>query len=117
LSHVRESVPRYPRHRSTQLKSYFLVGFPILAVISGIFLMIVAPSITKLLLLVALICLLAGSWSRLRDWRSLQRTFAETYREALAGRLPRRAPWQTALNVIGFGLLVLSLWRAWSGLQ
>jgi hypothetical protein len=99
---------------SAQLKIY--LGFAILAVISGIFVMIVEPSITKLLLLVGIICMLAGSRSW-RDKRFLKMTLPEMHREALAGRLPRREPWQTALNVIGFGLLVLSLWRALSGLQ
>ena len=100
---------------STQLKT--LRGIAVLGLLSAIFLAVVQRSVTSYLMLVGLICMLAGASSDWRDWRSLQRAFPETYREALAGRLPRRAPWETALSVIGFGLFVLSLWRAWSGLR
>jgi Na+/H+ antiporter NhaD/arsenite permease-like protein len=98
---------------STQLKIF--LGMVILGVVGGIFLMIREPSITKLLSLVGFICTASGLlW---RQGRFLQMTPSQIHQEALAGHLPRRAPWQTALLVIGLGLFVLAQWRGCSGLH
>ena len=70
---------------------------------------------THSITIVGLACIFAGgSWG---NWRFLKMTFPQLYQEARAGRLPTQTHtrWRTALVWVGFGLLVLSQWRACSG--
>jgi hypothetical protein len=75
-------------------------------------------STTSLIGWAGLACIVASShvWPGREGWRALNLTVPQIYQGYRDGTLRRPATWQNALQFLGLGLLVLWLWRRWSGL-
>ena len=71
-------------------------------------------STTYIIGIIAFVCFLIGGWRR-GGFQYLRMPISQYYRGLREGTIAPTPAWQQALQWLGLGLLVLSQWRACSG--